>query len=137
MFGNAAHGLPGEVLAAVDHVIKIPILGRAESLNLATAAAPVRDGLLAGYYGERRRRPEIQFYDTAGTAAGATAAYARATAEAADFVVGPLGRDVVLGCPEELDAPGLGLGPSLVDDALQVAGINSPMQLAELERATE
>ena len=29
--------------------------------NLATAAAPVRDGLLAGYYGERRRRPGIQF----------------------------------------------------------------------------
>ena len=63
--------------------------------NLATAAAPVRDGLLAGYYGERRRRPDIQFYDTTGTAAGATAAYARATAEGADFVVGPLGRDEV------------------------------------------
>ena len=63
--------------------------------NLATAAAPVRDGLLAGYYGERRRRPEIQFYDTTGTAAGATAAYARAAAEGADFVVGPLGRDEV------------------------------------------
>lgn len=27
--------------------------------NLATAAAPVRDGLLAGYYGERRNRPEL------------------------------------------------------------------------------
>lgn len=63
--------------------------------NLATAAAPVRDGLLAGYYGERRRRPDIQFYDTTGTAAGATAAYARATAEGADFVIGPLGRDEV------------------------------------------
>ena len=30
---------PDEVLAAVDHVVRIPILGRAESLNLATAAA--------------------------------------------------------------------------------------------------
>jgi RNA methyltransferase, TrmH family len=39
VLGNEAHGLPGEVLAAVDHVIRIPILGRAESLNLATAAA--------------------------------------------------------------------------------------------------
>ncbi len=39
MLGNEAHGLPDEVLAAVDHVIRIPILGRAESLNLATAAA--------------------------------------------------------------------------------------------------
>ena len=63
--------------------------------TLATAAAPVRDGLLAGYYGERRTRPEVQFYDTAGTAGGAVAAYARATAEGNDFVVGPLGRDEV------------------------------------------
>jgi len=39
VFGNEAHGLPEEVLAAVDHVVRIPILGRAESLNLATAAA--------------------------------------------------------------------------------------------------
>jgi len=39
VFGNEAHGLPDEVLAAVDHVVRIPILGRAESLNLATAAA--------------------------------------------------------------------------------------------------
>ncbi len=63
--------------------------------SLATAAAPVRDGLLAGYYGERRTRPEIQFYDTTGTAGGAVAAYARAAAEGNDFVVGPLGRDEV------------------------------------------
>ncbi len=63
--------------------------------SLATAAAPVRDGLLAGYYGERRTRPEIQFYDTVGTAGGAVAAYARAAAEGNDFVVGPLGRDEV------------------------------------------
>ena len=63
--------------------------------SLATAAAPVRDGLLAGYYGERRTRPEIQFYDTAGTSAGAIAAYGRAAAEGNDFVVGPLGRDEV------------------------------------------
>lgn len=63
--------------------------------SLATAAAPVRDGLLAGYYGERRQRPDIQFYDTAGTPGGATAAYAKAVAEGNDFVVGPLGRDEV------------------------------------------
>lgn len=74
----------------VKLAVLLPLSG-----NLATAAAPVRDGLLAGYYGERRRRPEIQFYDTAGTAAGATAAYARAAAAGADFVVGPLGRDEV------------------------------------------
>ncbi|MBB3345468.1 penicillin-binding protein activator [Luteimonas sp. RC10] len=62
---------------------------------LATAAGPVRDGLLAGYYGERRTRPELAFYDTAGTPAGAAGAYARAVAEGADQIVGPLGRDEV------------------------------------------
>jgi TrmH family RNA methyltransferase len=39
VLGNEAHGLPLDVLAAVDHVVRIPILGHAESLNLATAAA--------------------------------------------------------------------------------------------------
>jgi outer membrane PBP1 activator LpoA protein len=63
--------------------------------SLATAAAPVRDGLLAGYYGETRRRPEINFIDTTGTAAGALAAYQKAIDGGADFVVGPLGRDEV------------------------------------------
>jgi len=62
---------------------------------LAVAAAPVRDGLLAGYYGESRRRPEIQFIDTTGTPAGALAAYGKAQQAGADFVVGPLGRDEV------------------------------------------
>ena len=63
--------------------------------NLATAAAPVRDGLLAGYYAETRRRPQLDFIDTHGTAAGAIAAYDKAVAAGADFVVGPLGRDEV------------------------------------------
>lgn len=39
LFGNEAWGLPGELAAAADHRVRIPILGRAESLNLATAAA--------------------------------------------------------------------------------------------------
>ncbi|MEG3158864.1 penicillin-binding protein activator, partial [Lysobacter zhanggongensis] len=63
--------------------------------DLSAAAAPVRDGLLAGYYGESRRRPEVRFYDTHGTAGGALAAYDRAAGEGNDFMVGPLGRDEV------------------------------------------
>ena len=39
LLGNEAHGLPSEVLAEADRVVRIPIHGRAESLNLATAAA--------------------------------------------------------------------------------------------------
>ncbi|MEU6646985.1 RNA methyltransferase [Saccharomonospora sp. NPDC046836] len=39
LFGNEAHGLPEDVLARADRVVRVPIYGRAESLNLATAAA--------------------------------------------------------------------------------------------------
>ncbi len=39
IFGNEAHGLPEEVLSAVDESVRIPLYGKAESLNLATAAA--------------------------------------------------------------------------------------------------
>ncbi|WP_028927399.1 TrmH family RNA methyltransferase [Pseudonocardia acaciae] len=39
LFGNEAHGLPAEVAAAADERVRVPIYGRAESLNLATASA--------------------------------------------------------------------------------------------------
>lgn len=67
--------------------VLLPLTG-----ELAVAAAPVRDGLLAAFYGEMRRRPEIAFYDTT---AGAVAAYDRAVAAGSDFVIGPLNRDEV------------------------------------------
>jgi TrmH family RNA methyltransferase len=38
-FGTEAHGLPTAVLDAADHRVRIPLYGRAESLNLAAAAA--------------------------------------------------------------------------------------------------
>lgn len=39
LFGNEAHGLELELLDLADHRVRIPIRGRAESLNLATAAS--------------------------------------------------------------------------------------------------
>ena len=39
LFGNEAHGLDAAIAARADHRVRIPIHGRAESLNLATAAA--------------------------------------------------------------------------------------------------
>lgn len=39
LFGNEAWGLPSELAALADHRVRIPIHGRAESLNLSTAAA--------------------------------------------------------------------------------------------------
>lgn len=74
----------------VKLAVLLPLSG-----TLAAAAAPVRDGFLTGFYGETRRRPEVTFYDTAGTPGGAVAAYGKAVAEGNDFVLGPLGRDEV------------------------------------------
>ena len=39
LFGNEAWGLPDDLALLADHRVAIPIHGRAESLNLATAAA--------------------------------------------------------------------------------------------------
>jgi len=39
LFGNEARGLPDELAALADARVAIPIHGRAESLNLAAAAA--------------------------------------------------------------------------------------------------
>jgi TrmH family RNA methyltransferase len=39
VFGNEAWGIPAELAALADHRVTIPIRGRAESLNLAAAAA--------------------------------------------------------------------------------------------------
>ena len=51
LFGNEAHGLPAELIAAADHRVRVPIHGRAESLNLAAAAAVC---LYAGARAHRR-----------------------------------------------------------------------------------
>ena len=39
LFGNEAWGLPDDLLALADETVAVPIYGRAESLNLAAAAA--------------------------------------------------------------------------------------------------
>ena len=39
VFGGEAHGLPADLAARADHRVRVPIHGRAESLNLSTAAA--------------------------------------------------------------------------------------------------
>ncbi|MBY6364989.1 RNA methyltransferase [Rhodococcus corynebacterioides] len=54
LFGNEAHGLSAEVASAADHRVSIPIHGRAESLNLATAATLC---LYASARVHRRGRP--------------------------------------------------------------------------------
>ncbi|GAA5153902.1 RNA methyltransferase [Pseudonocardia eucalypti] len=51
LFGSEAHGLPADVVAQADARVRVPIYGRAESLNLATAAA------VCVYATARARRP--------------------------------------------------------------------------------
>ena len=51
VFGNEAWGLPDEVVRAADVAVRVPIYGRAESLNLAAAAA------VCLYASARARRP--------------------------------------------------------------------------------
>ncbi len=51
LFGNEAWGLPPELADLADQRIRIPLLGRAESLNLSTAAAVC---LYASARGQRR-----------------------------------------------------------------------------------
>lgn len=63
--------------------------------NTAGAGLAVRDGLLSQYYAEKRRRPRIQFYDTAGSATGAQNAANKAIADGAQMLVGPLTREEV------------------------------------------
>jgi outer membrane PBP1 activator LpoA protein len=65
--------------------------------NFSSASAGVRDGILAAYYGEHRRRPTIKFYDSTGTADGARKALAKAVAEGAQMIIGPLAREEVSG----------------------------------------
>ena len=52
LFGNEAWGLPETARVLADHVVRVPIHGSAESLNLATAAAVC---LYASARAQRRR----------------------------------------------------------------------------------
>lgn len=108
--GDAGFGAPARPAADRDGYrpplkvgLLLPLSG-----NQAAAAGALRDGYLAGYYGEDRRRPEVRFYDST---AGARTAYNRAVAEGSDLVVGPLGREEVdaLFSGDDLPVPVLAL----------------------------
>lgn len=53
LFGNEARGLPGSIVEEIDASVAVPLLGRAESLNLAAAAAVC---LYASARAQRRAR---------------------------------------------------------------------------------
>ena len=55
LFGSEAHGLPVPLLEAADQRVRVPIHGRAESLNLAAAAAVC---LYTSARAQRRKEPD-------------------------------------------------------------------------------
>lgn len=55
LFGSEAHGLPAPLLEAADERVRVPIHGRAESLNLAAAAAVC---LYTSARAQRRKEPD-------------------------------------------------------------------------------
>jgi outer membrane PBP1 activator LpoA protein len=83
---------------------------------LAAAGQSVRDGLMSGYYAETRRRPQVRFYDTAGSVEGVGRALAQAREEGAQMLVGPLTRDEVnaLFGTADLDLPAIALNRGTV-----------------------
>ncbi len=81
---GVAVALPVGQPAAV--ALLLPLSGRQAAAGIA-----VRDGFLAGYLDRPDVSPRILVYDTA--AMGAAAAYQKALADGAQFVVGPLTKD--------------------------------------------
>ena len=82
---------------------------------LAAAGQSVRDGLMAAYYAETRRRPQVRFYDTAGSD-GVARALMQARTDGAQMLVGPLTRDEVnaLFTTADLDLPTIALNRGIV-----------------------
>jgi RNA methyltransferase, TrmH family len=66
LLGNEAWGLPGDVLALADEAVAVPIYGRAESLNLAAAAA------VCLYASARAQVPPVSSARSGGPAANLT-----------------------------------------------------------------
>jgi uncharacterized protein len=65
---------------------------------IKAVAQSVRDGFFAAHFADKNpQRTEIRVYDSGGTAQEAVAAYAKAVADGADHIVGPLTRDAVSG----------------------------------------
>jgi TrmH family RNA methyltransferase len=61
LFGAEAHGLPDPILAAADLTVRVPIHGRAESLNLAAAAAVCLYASARAQRGTRSNAPGASF----------------------------------------------------------------------------
>jgi outer membrane PBP1 activator LpoA protein len=107
---------------------------------LAGAGAAIRDGFFANYIEAAHTnapRPEVVVYDAGNDAAHAVAAYDKAVADGARFVVGPLNRDGVTAifAKGALPAPMLTLNYPNDNKNLPPAGANEFGLLPETEGA--
>ncbi|QDE40865.1 penicillin-binding protein activator [Luteibacter pinisoli] len=107
---------------------------------LAGAGAAIRDGFFAHYVDSAHAnapRPEVVVYDAGNDAAHAVAAYDKAVAEGARFVVGPLNREGVsaIFAKGALPAPMLTLNYPSDGKSLPPAGANEFGLLPETEGA--
>ena len=96
-----------------DHLaLLLPLKG-----NLAAAAEPIRDGMLAAYYGamaDGGKPPRIGIHDT--TEGDINALYEQAVADGAELVIGPLAKDQLQTLMARADLPVAVLGLNYVDD---------------------
>ena len=84
-----------------EHVaLLLPLSG-----DFRDAGRAVRDGILAAYFNDANRRPEVTVHDTGGEAERARAALAEAREAGSDAVIGPLTRDAVRAVADIDDAP--------------------------------
>jgi outer membrane PBP1 activator LpoA protein len=107
---------------------------------LAGAGAAIRDGFFTNYVDAGRTgaaRPDVAVYDSGNDAAHAVAAYDKAVAEGARFVVGPLNRDGVTAifAKGALPAPMLTLNYPNDNKNLPPSGANEFGLLPETEGA--
>ena len=93
-FGNADPARPPADAQGYRAYQRIALLLPLEG-QFAVAASAVRDGFFSAYYAEPRARPQVQLYDAGNDPESALAAYAKAVADGAQLVIGPLGRDSV------------------------------------------
>ncbi len=80
-------GLPQKI------ALVLPLSGR-----LSAPATAVRDGFFAAYYGNEgplAQKPQIRVYDTKSTVEDGLTAYQQAVADGADFIIGPLNKQLV------------------------------------------
>ncbi len=62
---------------------------------LAEAGRSIRDGMMAGYFSQDGRRPELRFHDVGNNGSDPWAAYLQAVQDGAELVIGPLSRESV------------------------------------------